>query len=99
MAIDKLFEDNDCVGCSAPQAVMPPPTTNRQWYIGPGNTWWLGDYNSKVNAMGIKGDKGDTPYIGTNNNWWIGNTDTGVPASGNTTVDMPSPESATDLFD
>lgn len=101
MALNDIFkeQDGDCVGCSAPQASIPPPTTNAQWFINANGYWQLGDYVSSYNARGLKGEKGSAPYIGTNGNWWIENQDLGVPASGNVTVDMPSPESATDIFE
>lgn len=55
--------------------------------------WMVGNQSTGVDSRGLPGM---SPYIGTNGNWWIGNTDTGEPANG--TVDIPSPESDTDLF-
>lgn len=56
--------------------------------------WMIGNESTGVDS---RGTPGLTPYVGENGNWWVGETDTGVPASG--TVDMPSPQTDTDIFE
>ena len=61
MAIDKLFEDNDC---GAPVGVpYIPTTTNKQYYIGDNSNWFLDGKDTGKPSRGVKGDKGDTPDL------------------------------------
>ena len=69
-------------------------------------TWWIGNTNTGISAVGQKGDKGDrgekgdqglkgdagvTPRI-VDNVWWIGNTNTQVVAKGQDGRDLdPTP--------
>lgn len=75
-----------CSSCGA--------TVKSDYYIDPTTKNWM--IYGKDTGINAKGLRGDTPFIGTNNHWWIGNTDTGVPANG--TVDMPSPQTDTEIF-
>lgn len=79
MGVTDLFDNEYEHGiCPVPQAQVPQPTTNSQWYIKNG-TWWLKDYDSKYPARGPKGEKGDTPEPNeTTGTWFLGNVDTGV---------------------
>lgn len=79
-------------GCASSKSVQ-----SEYWINKDNGHWMIGNKDTGIDASGIAGKPGITPRIGVNNNWWIGDIDTGVPASGN--VEMPSPESATDLFD
>lgn len=81
-----------CNTCGTSKSASDQPWINKDedspdfgmWMVGNKSTGWL-----------ASGNPGKTPYI-KGGTWWIGNTDTGEPANG--VVDMPSPESDTDLF-
>lgn len=63
----------DFEGCGSLPNPTPPPTTNVQWYIKDG-TWWLGDYNSGVQAEGEEGLSAyeiavRNGFVGTEQEW------------------------------